>query len=187
MNGGTGEQTPESTGNSHHLNARDEGATALAARAAARSARNAADAEMLRSDAYLDDVLARLDQAISDLAEVRWSTRGPEVVRAGLRMISSEQARLDAARLGLIAGVDDRDDVVPKAKPKTAGGRSCAPPSAWNDARPPGRPTSPAWSPATTPTWPASVRHMPAGTSVGGTWRSRSACAAASAPPAETN
>src|SRR3954453_10897556 len=122
MNGGAGEQTPESTGNSHHLNARDEGATALAARAAARSARNAADAEMLRSDAYLDDVLARLDQAISDLAEVRWSTRGPEVVRAGLRMISSEQARLDAARLGLIAGVDDRDDVVPKAKPKTAGG-----------------------------------------------------------------
>src|SRR4051794_2063680 len=121
MNGGAGGQTPESTGNSHHLNARDEGATALAARAAARSARNAADAEMLRSDAYLDDVLARLHQVISDLAEVRWSTRGPEVVRAGLRMISSEQARLDAARLGLIAGVDDRDDVVPKAKPKTAG------------------------------------------------------------------
>src|SRR3954471_23717043 len=120
MDGGT-EPPGECASHADRVIARDEGASALAARAAARSARAAADAEVLRGDAYLDDVLARLHRVISDLAEVRWATRGPETVRAGLRMISSEQARLDAARLALIAGVDDRDDVVPKAKPKTAG------------------------------------------------------------------
>src|SRR3954468_18381857 len=57
----------------------------------------------------------------SDLAETRWSARGPGVLAAALRALASEQARLDAAMLGLVGDVDGRDDVIPRVKPKTAG------------------------------------------------------------------
>src|SRR3954454_24759381 len=93
----------------------------LAAAARARAAREAADAEVLASDAFLVEVLDRLHAAISDLAGARWAARAPAVWAAGLRALAREQARLDAAKLALVGDVDGRDDVVPRAKPTTAG------------------------------------------------------------------
>jgi hypothetical protein len=97
------------------------GADDLEARAAARSARVAADDETLAGDSYLADALARLQAAITDLANTRWAARGPAVLTAALRALAREQSQLDAATLRLIADVDARDDVVPGAKPKSAG------------------------------------------------------------------
>jgi len=103
------------------MDVRDEGEAALAARAAARRAREAADADSLAGDPYVHDALERLHAAITDLAGTRWAARGPDVLVAALRAVTVEQARLDAAALRLIGDVDGRDDVVPRAKPKTAG------------------------------------------------------------------
>jgi hypothetical protein len=97
------------------------GADELEARAAARLARAAADVETLAGDPYLTDALARLQAAIADVADARWSARGPAVLTAALRALTREQSRLDAATPRLIADVDARDDVVPRAKPKCAG------------------------------------------------------------------
>src|SRR3954470_5493444 len=97
------------------------GADDLEARAAARAARVAADDETLAGDPYLDDAFARLQAAVTDLADTRWSARGGAVPTAALRALTREQSRLDAATLRLIADVDARDDVVPRAKPKSAG------------------------------------------------------------------
>src|SRR4051794_16579450 len=93
----------------------------LGVAARAREAREVADADAVASDAFLAEVLARLQADISDLAETRWSARGPGVLAAALRALAREQARLDAAMLGLVGDVDARDDVIPRAKPKTAG------------------------------------------------------------------
>jgi hypothetical protein len=104
-------------GGSSRRNGRDEDA----ARAAARAAREAADVDAVACDPYLAEALARLHEAITDLADTRWSARGPRVLAAGLRALAREQARLDAATLRLVGDVDGRDDVMPRAKPKTAG------------------------------------------------------------------
>jgi hypothetical protein len=93
-----------------------DGASDLEARAAP-----AADDETLACDPYLADALARLQAAITDLADTRWAARGPAVLTAALRALAREQSRLDAATLRLIADVDARDDVVPGARPKSAG------------------------------------------------------------------
>jgi hypothetical protein len=87
----------------------------------ARAAREAADADTLAGDPYLTEVLARLHEAITDLSQTRWSARGPAVLAAGLRALAREQARLDSAALRLVGDVDGRDDVVLRAKPRTAG------------------------------------------------------------------
>src|SRR3954469_9014242 len=92
----------------------------LAAAARARAAREAADAEVLASDAFLVEVLDRVHAAISDLTGTRWPARAPAVWAGGLRALAREQARLDAAVLGLVGDVDGRDDVIPRAKPQTA-------------------------------------------------------------------
>src|SRR4051794_23339861 len=97
------------------------GADDLEARAAARLARVAADDETLAGDPYLADAFARLQAAVADLADTRWGARGPAVLTAALRALTREQSRFDAATLRLIADVDARDDVVPRAKPKSAG------------------------------------------------------------------
>jgi hypothetical protein len=87
----------------------------------AREAREAADAQALASDAFLTEALDLLDAALDILADIRWSTRGPGVLAAGARAVARRQARLDAAALRLVGDVDAREDVVPRAKPKTAG------------------------------------------------------------------
>src|SRR4051812_6523408 len=81
----------------------------LKARAAARSAVTAMDAEALSADPYLADAFARLDAAISDVADTRWMARNPVVLTAALRALAREQSRLNAAVLRLIANADDRD------------------------------------------------------------------------------
>jgi hypothetical protein len=105
--------------NSHSIPG--NGADDLEARAAASAARVIADGETLAGDPYLADAFARLQAAITDLAETRWTARGPAVLTAALRALTREQSRLDAATLRLIGDVDVRDDVVPRAKPKSAG------------------------------------------------------------------
>jgi hypothetical protein len=90
--------------------------------ARAREARDEADAEALAADPFLAEALDLLDAARSILADIRWFTRGPALLAAAARALAREQASLDAALLELVEDVDGRDDVVPRAKPKTAGG-----------------------------------------------------------------
>ena len=78
--------------------------------------------DALGSDPYLAELVDRLHAVIGELADTRWSTRGPAVVAAGARALAREQARLDAAVLTLVGDVDARADVVPRAKPKDRGG-----------------------------------------------------------------
>jgi Domain of unknown function (DUF222)/HNH endonuclease len=51
---------------------------------------------------------------------VRWATVGAEQVAAAVRALYREQSRLGAAALRAVKAVDDRDDVVPIARPGTA-------------------------------------------------------------------
>ena len=88
--------------------------------ARARAAREAADVDTLASDPYLAELVDRLHAVISDLADTRWSSRGPAVLAAAARAVAREQARLDAALLRLVGDVDTRADIIPRAKPHTA-------------------------------------------------------------------
>src|SRR6185312_3996080 len=77
--------------------------------------------ELLAGDPFLAQELARLHDAITHLADTRWATRPPRLLPAALRALAAAQARLDAAVLALVGDIDARDDVVPRARPKTAG------------------------------------------------------------------
>src|SRR4051812_36946008 len=78
--------------------------------------RLAADAQVLESDAFLQDIFVRLGAIIDDLADVRWAARGPRVIAAAVRALASEQARFDAAQLRVLHDVETRDDVVPRVR-----------------------------------------------------------------------
>ena len=87
----------------------------------------------------------QLHAAVRDLAETRWSARGPAVLAAAARAIAREQARLDAALLGLVGDVDGRDDVVPRAETEDRGrGVPAHRARAWTGTAPAGTPPPPA-------------------------------------------
>jgi len=90
---------------------------------AARRAQAAADARALASAPYVCEALERLRAAIDDLQAVRWPAVGAEQMAAAVRVLYAQHSRLDAAVLAAVRALDDRDDVVPRARPKTAGAR----------------------------------------------------------------
>ena len=87
-----------------------------------RRARDEADAAAIEQVPILADALARVHDGVSELLETRWPALTPEQVAAAVRVLSRERSRLGAALLGGLRAVDDRDDVVPWARPGTAAG-----------------------------------------------------------------
>ena len=86
----------------------------------ARAAADAADAEVLAQVPYLAQVVAGLDAAVDEALAVRCAALGPQQLAALLRQLCRVRSRLDAAVLRCVKAVDDRDDVVPTARPGTA-------------------------------------------------------------------
>ena len=150
----------------------------------ARAAREAADAEALAADPCLGEMFDRLHEQISDLAETRWSARGPQVLAAAARALARQQARLDAALLGLVGDVDGRADVVPRAKPTTAGAaflRTALGMDRHRAARDAGTARLVTGEDPELGWWAPRTRRV---RSPGDTWISPRACTAASARPA---
>jgi len=88
----------------------------------ARRAQAVHDGEVLAGVPFVAEALARLAAAVDDLLSVRWSAlSGGEMAAVG--GLARQQARLDAAVLGSVKAVDDRDDVVPGGRANTAGPR----------------------------------------------------------------
>ena len=102
-------------------------------------------APTLEEDAYLAEVFARLHEVIGEVAETRWAARGPRLVAAAVRVLAREQARLDAAYLGLLGEVEGREDVVPRVRGGSSRAAAFARASwAWTRGGPAGTPTPPA-------------------------------------------
>ncbi|MGZ4612566.1 MAG: hypothetical protein ACXV1K_05245 [Kineosporiaceae bacterium] len=101
----------------------DNGGDELSRLIATRAAQAAKDSEVLAAASYVADALERLASAVDDLQAVRWAALAADEVAAAVRGLARQQARLDAAMLASVKAVDDRDDVVPGGRPRTAGAR----------------------------------------------------------------
>src|SRR6476659_10121854 len=86
-----------------------------------RRARAAADADVLAGAPFLADAVDRLRSAIADLLDVRWTAASPDELRAALRCLAGEQARLDAAVLGPLRALDGQDDGGTRTRSMVAG------------------------------------------------------------------
>jgi predicted NAD-dependent protein-ADP-ribosyltransferase YbiA (DUF1768 family) len=96
----------------------------LSRRRVARAARAAADDEVLAADVpYVAEALERLATAVDELLALRWAAFAAEQVTATVRGLSTQHARLDAIVLAGVKAIDDRDDVVPAGRARTAGAR----------------------------------------------------------------
>ncbi len=95
----------------------------LTRRISTRQAQAAKDAEVLAGVPFVAEALARMAAGVDDLLAVRWAALAAPEVAATVRVLAGLQARLDAAVLASIKAVDDREDLVPAARAKTAGAR----------------------------------------------------------------
>ncbi len=80
--------------------------------------------EAARDDApseLVADVFERLDGALEDLSEVRYSALSPGQVRAAVAGLYQRATRVQAQAVRALAVVDERDDVVPAARAGKAG------------------------------------------------------------------
>src|SRR3954447_7944996 len=69
---------------------------------------------------FVAGLFARLDAVLEDLADVRYPAMAPGEVRAAVRGLYARVARVQAQALRSLAAVDDRDDVIPTARPGKA-------------------------------------------------------------------
>src|SRR5690348_7452454 len=69
---------------------------------------------------FLVDAVARLDEGLAVLLEVRHAALSAGELRALSRVITARQGVLASAGLRALVGMDARDDVVPKARPGEA-------------------------------------------------------------------
>ncbi len=70
---------------------------------------------------FVAAALTALDLAVDELLDVRYPALSADEVRATVRGLQRALARVDAARLRAVKGVEDRDDIVPGARPGNAG------------------------------------------------------------------
>jgi hypothetical protein len=91
---------------------------------AAAQARRVADADAIADTAFLADLMAAFNAAVDDALQVRWPALSAEQLAALVRLLYRVRSRLDATVLAAVKAVDDRDDVVPVARPGRGGSHS---------------------------------------------------------------
>src|SRR4051794_16430709 len=116
MNGGPGGsgEAPQTSSSGSFLSPEFERDVQIRLEAGQERAR--LDAEVLAGDPLVNELVEALTATVDGLLQMRWAPRSPRVA-AAVRAVAAQQARLDSAFLGVVHAVDERDDVVPGAKP----------------------------------------------------------------------
>ena len=136
MDGGSGDgPQAQSSGSASGSFLSPDVARELGIRGEAARERARLDAEVLAGDSVVNELVDGLAASVDGLLEMRWAPRSPRVMAAAVRMLAEQQARLDAAFLALVHAVNERDDVIPAARPGKAAAALLRESLGWDKGR----------------------------------------------------